>query len=126
MPDHFRSSRKVWARFLPDEPLPDHDEADILPLVQRYLAPWHAHVTLHPGDIEDMPWGGDPIEILAVDAAKGSAIADYVAATFFPALVPGRSIVVHPGLSDANPTLVARADGDACRPLPAADQEVLN
>lgn len=93
--DHFRSSRKVWAKFLPNEPLPDHDDADILPLVQRYLAPWRAHVTLHPGDIEAMPWGGDPIEILAVDAAKGSAIADHVAATFFPALVPGRSVVVH-------------------------------
>jgi hypothetical protein len=30
----------------------------------------------------------------AVDAAKGSAMADHIAAEFFPALVPGRSILI--------------------------------
>lgn len=92
--DHFRSSRKFWAKFLLDDPLPDQDEADILPIARRYLAPWDGHVTLHPGKIEDQPWSGAPIEILSVDAAKGSAIADHIAAKFFPALVPGRSILV--------------------------------
>ena len=93
--DHFRSSRKFWAKFLPDDPLPDHDDADILPIARRYLAPWAGNVTLYPGKIEDQPWGNEPIEILAVDAAKGSAITDHIAAKFFPALVPGRSILVH-------------------------------
>jgi hypothetical protein len=93
--DHFRSSRQWWAKFLPDEPLPDHDNADILPIARRYLAPWADRVTFHPGEIAEMPWTGGPIKILAVDAAKGSAIADHIAATFFPALVAGRSIVIH-------------------------------
>lgn len=92
--DRFRSSRAFWAKFMPDEPLPEADDADLLPVVRRHLAPWQDHVTLHVGDIGDKRWTGGPIEILSVDAAKGAAMADHVAAEFFPALVPGRSIVV--------------------------------
>lgn len=92
--DRFRSSRAFWARYMPDVPLPEADDADLLPLVQRHLAPWGANVTLYPGDIGEMHWTGGEIEILSVDAAKGSAMADHIAAEFFPALVPGRSILV--------------------------------
>lgn len=92
--DRFRSSRAFWARYLPDEPLPEADDADLLPVVRRHLAPWAGHVTLHIGDIGEKRWTGGPIEILSVDAAKGAVMADHVAAQFFPALVPGRSIVV--------------------------------
>lgn len=92
--DRFRSSRAFWARFLPDEPLPDADDADLLPVVRRHLAPWDGHVSLHVGDIGTMRWTGGPVEILAVDAAKGSAMADHIAAEFFPALIPGQSILV--------------------------------
>jgi hypothetical protein len=93
--DHFRSSRALWEKFLGDDPLPDHDNADILPLAQRYLAPWEGRVTLHRGDIAQVRWSAGPIEILAVDAAKGSAITDHIAAEFFPSLIPGRSILIH-------------------------------
>ena len=92
--DRFRSSRAFWARFLPDEPLPEADDADLLPVVRRHLAPWDGHVTLHVGDIGTMRWTEGPVEILAVDAAKGSAMADHIAAEFFPALIPGKSILV--------------------------------
>ncbi len=92
--DHFTAGAAVWARFLAAEPVPEGDHNDILPLVRRYLAPWRDHVTLCPGDIRKTRWTGGEIEILAVDAAKGSEVADHIAAEFFPALVPGRSIVV--------------------------------
>jgi hypothetical protein len=92
--DRFRSSRAFWARFMPDEPLPETDDADLLPVVRRHLAPWADHVTLHVGDIGEQRWTGGPIEILSVDAAKGAVMADHIAAEFFPALVPGRSILV--------------------------------
>ena len=92
--DRFRSSRAFWARFLPDEPLPEADDADLLPVVRRHLAPWDKHVTLHVGDIGTMRWTGGPVEILAIDAAKGSAMADHIAAEFFPALIPGHAILV--------------------------------
>lgn len=92
--DRFRSSRAFWAKFMPDEPLPEADDADLLPVVRRHLAPWEGRVTLHVGDIGQMRWTGGPVEILAVDAAKGAVMADHIAAEFFPALVPGRSILV--------------------------------
>lgn len=92
--DRFRSSRAFWARFLPEEPLPEADDADLLPVVRRNLTPWASQVTLHVGDIGEMRWTGGPVEILSVDAAKGSAMADHIAAEFFPALVPGRSILI--------------------------------
>lgn len=93
--DRFRSSRAFWARFMPEEPLPDSDDADLLPVVQRHLAPWRDHVTLHIGDIGEKRWEGGTIEILSVDAAKGAVMADHVASEFYPALVPGQSILVH-------------------------------
>jgi hypothetical protein len=92
--DRFRSSRAFWARYMPDEPLPPTDDADLLPVVRRHLAPWDGRVALHVGDIGDERWTGGPIEVLSVDAAKGSAMADHIADQFFPALVPGRSILV--------------------------------
>lgn len=92
--DRFRSSRAFWARYMPDEPLPDTDDADLLPVVRRNLAPWGYQAVLHVGDIGEKRWDGGPIEILSVDAAKGSGMADHIAAQFFPALVPGRSILV--------------------------------
>jgi len=92
--DRFRSSRMFWARYMPGEPLPETDDADLLPVVQRHLAPWKGRFTLHVGDIAGTRWTDGPIEILSVDAAKGSALADHIAGQFFPALVPGRSILV--------------------------------
>jgi hypothetical protein len=110
--DRFRSSRAFWAKFMPSEPLPEADDADLLPVVRRHLAPWEAHVTLHPGDIGDMRWTGKPVEILSVDAAKGSAMADHIAAEFFPALVPGQSILIQQDyLMSVQPWLCAQMVG---------------
>lgn len=92
--DRFRSSRAFWAKFMPEEPLPDADDADLLPVARRNLTPWADHVTLHVGDIGEKRWTGGPIEILSVDAAKGADMADHIAGIFFPSLVPGRSILV--------------------------------
>ncbi|WP_137110163.1 class I SAM-dependent methyltransferase [Rhodobacter sp. SY28-1] len=118
--DRFRSSRAFWARFMPDEPLPEADDADLLPVVRRHLAPWGDQVVLHVGDIGDKQWAGGPIEILSVDAAKGSGMADHIAAEFFPMLVPGRSVVVQQDyLMAVQPWLCAQMVGmrDQFQPL---------
>ncbi len=119
--DRFRSSRAFWARFLPGEPLPEADDAELLPVVRRHLAPWEGHVTLHVGDIGEMRWTGGPVEILSVDAAKGSAMADHIASEFFPALVPGRSILVQQDyLMAVQPWLPAQMVGLRDQFLPLA------
>lgn len=92
--DHFTASADVWARFLPLVPVRPTDPTNILPVAEQHLAPWRTAVTLHRGDIRDQRWHGGAVEVLVVDAAKGSAVADHIAAEFFPALVAGRSIVV--------------------------------
>jgi hypothetical protein len=118
--DRFRSSRALWARYMPDEPLPKTDDADLLPVVQRHLAAWTGRVTLQVGDIGETRWTGGPVEILSVDAAKGSAMADHIAAEFFPALVPGRSILIQQDyLMSVQPWLPAQmvALRDAFLPL---------
>jgi hypothetical protein len=110
--DRFRSSRAFWARYMPDEPVPPTDDADLLPVAQRNLAPWGDRVTLYPGDIGTMRWTGGPIEVLSVDAAKGAAMADHIAASFYPALVPGRSILIHEDyLMSVQPWLPAQMVG---------------
>ncbi|MCX7286111.1 MAG: hypothetical protein NTW20_00730, partial [Rhodobacterales bacterium] len=107
--DHFRSSSAVWAKHLTGFPVPRTDDNDILPIARQHLAPWAGKVTFCPGDIAASHWTGGPIEILAVDAAKGSAIADHIAAEFFPALVPGRSILIQQDyLMAAQPWLPAQ------------------
>lgn len=119
--DRFRSSRAFWARYMPDEPLPDADDADLLPVVRRHLAPWEAHLTLHIGDIGEKRWTGGPVEILSVDAAKGSAMADHIADQFFPALVPGQSILVQQDyLMAVQPWLSAQMVGLRDQFLPLA------
>ena len=119
--DRFRSSRAFWARYMPDEPLPEADDADLLPVVRRHLAPWADRVELHVGDIGDKRWEGGPIEILSVDAAKGSAMADHIAGQFFPALVPGRSILVQQDyLMAVQPWLSAQMVGMREQFLPLA------
>jgi hypothetical protein len=118
--DRFRSSRAFWAKFMPEEPLPESDDADLLPVVRRHLAPWVDHVTLHIGDIGEKRWTGGAIEILSIDAAKGAVMADHIAAEFFPALVPGRSILVQQDyLMAVQPWLPAQmvALRDCFRPL---------
>lgn len=107
--DHFRSSAAVWSKHLADFPVPATDDNDILPIARQHLAPWAGQVTFCPGDIAASHWTGGPIEILAVDAAKGSAIADHIAAEFFPALVPGQSILIQQDyLMAAQPWLPAQ------------------
>jgi len=102
-------------------------EGDMLTQVQAALSPWGARVTCVKGDIGQQQWTGGPVEILSVDAAKSPTTADRIAAEFFTALEPGRSVLIQQdflhakqpwlpvqmaALSDCF-TLVARA-GNVC------------
>jgi hypothetical protein len=51
-------------------------------------------LNVHEGDLTAEGWRGDPIEILFIDFAKAWALNDFIVQSFFPALVPGRSIVI--------------------------------
>ncbi len=74
--------------------MPDSAPNDLLPLAELFLSPWGDGVQLRKGQIEDVSWEAGPIEVLVMDASKTAATMDKMSATFFPHLVPGRSIVV--------------------------------
>ncbi|MBV9880022.1 MAG: class I SAM-dependent methyltransferase [Gemmatirosa sp.] len=58
------------------------------------VAPYAPLVVVHDGDVIDAEWHDGPIEILFVDVAKHWTVCDRVTWTFFPHLIPGRSLVV--------------------------------
>lgn len=93
--DRFTAKPSTRARHLTRHGVPHAEDCDILPLATAHLSPWAPHVTLHRGDIAQAEWPGNPVEIIAIDAAKSPGLADHVAAQFFPALVPGVSVVIH-------------------------------
>jgi hypothetical protein len=68
---------------------------DLRPVFEEVVGPdLLEYVETHPGDLLAQRWGGDPVDVLFVDVAKTWELNDHVAHEFFPALVPGRSIVV--------------------------------
>ncbi len=67
---------------------------DLLPIAERFLAPWGEGVDLRKGQIEEIGWDGGDIEVLVMDASKTAATMDQMSALFFPHLIPGRSLVV--------------------------------
>ena len=58
------------------------------------IAPWSRHVETCEGDVTEIGWSGQRIEVLFIDFAKTWRINDVVLAQFLPNLIPGHSIIV--------------------------------
>ena len=55
----------------------------------------HRHLLeVHEGDLLAFPWTHGPLELLFVDIAKSYRTFDHIVASYFPALIPGRSLVI--------------------------------
>jgi len=63
-------------------------------LFDRNIAAIAPMVHVHHGDIREIGWNGSPIEILFLDISKSPNINDRIVGDFFPALLPGRSVLV--------------------------------
>ncbi len=50
---------------------------------------------VHEGDIVEIGWSGEPIDVLFLDVLKTWEVNDAVLRDFFPCLRPGRSVIVH-------------------------------
>ncbi|MEA2298791.1 MAG: hypothetical protein QOF77_1727 [Solirubrobacteraceae bacterium] len=68
------------------------------PRFEALLGPLLARVEVHEGDICGERWSGDPVEVLFIDICKSWAINDHVVGQFFPALLPGRGVIVQQDL----------------------------
>jgi hypothetical protein len=93
--DRFTASAEARALHLSPNGIPLTNQDDILPLAQQFLSHWAQNVTLQRGEIADLEWKAGPIELLVVDAAKSTHLADHIAKQFYPSLIPGQSLLVH-------------------------------
>ena len=70
------------------------------------IAGYEEWITTHAGDIKAHPWNGGEIEILFVDLAKSWEMNEYIIRSFYPYLVPGKSLLIHQDFGNAwNPWL---------------------
>lgn len=107
--DNFTATERVKEQHLYRRGVARFEGRDILPVARALLDPWDGLVTFYRGDIAARRWPGDPIEVLVVDAAKTARLADHIAAEFFAALIPGRSVLVHQDfLHEVQPWLPAQ------------------
>jgi predicted O-methyltransferase YrrM len=117
--DRFRVAAGLKQRMLYARGVEPFAGQDMLPTAIRLLAPWSPHVTLHRGLIERQAWTGGPIAVVVVDAAKSARVADAIAATFFPMVVPGGVIVQQDALHAPQPWVLAQMGAlrPWCRPV---------
>jgi hypothetical protein len=99
--------------YLQDSPLQIGDS--FLDLFETNIRHHRDLVSVHPGNVLDVRWSGEPIEILFLDIIKDRAINRVVLEQFFPRLIPGVSVVVqqdyvHEWLPWLHVTMEALAD----------------
>ena len=53
------------------------------------------YIRIHEGDLLQMTWSGEPIEIIFSDVAKGWKLNDYITLNWISALLPETGILIH-------------------------------
>lgn len=66
-----------------------------LPILESNIAPDRELIDLHIGDLNDYVWDGSPIEICFIDVCKTIRLNAHVSAQFYPALIPGASMLIN-------------------------------
>lgn len=88
----------VWSEglhgFFANLPRPLQPGDSFLDLFEGATRPWQDRLVVHAGDVTTFPWDESPIEILFVDVCKTAEVNEFVVREFFPALIPGRSVVI--------------------------------
>lgn len=92
--DRFKVSEMHKRRFLYSAGILPFSGDDLLPVAERFMAPWRDLVDLHRTELSTHVWPGDPIEMLVMDASKTTKSMDAMAASFFPALLPQAGLIV--------------------------------
>jgi hypothetical protein len=93
--DQFTIAEAHKQTWLYDWGYPKLDGVDMFPLFEQFTRPYSDRIVPHGGLIETHSWTGGPIEILFVDICKGWDTQSHVMREFYPALIPGGSLVIH-------------------------------
>lgn len=71
---------------------PPADGESFLRAYESVTDPWKDLIETHAGDLAHLKWGGEPIEILSVDAMKSVELSRQIVLEFFPSLLDGASV----------------------------------
>lgn len=95
--DRFTADERVKKHYLYPAGVAPFEGNDIAPLAQKLLSPWADRIRLHRGEIQTIGWNPDdgPIAVLILDACKRPDWTDSMAASFYPHLVAGQSVINH-------------------------------
>jgi Methyltransferase domain len=74
-------------------------------IVRDHVAPFADFVVLHPGDIVEQHWIGDPISVLFIDISKSWQTNDVILREFFPYLQAGSVVIQQDYFIAQNPWL---------------------
>jgi hypothetical protein len=74
---------------------PWHAGGSFAPLLEENIRPLADLVSLRLGEITDVTWSGEPIEVLFLDIIKSREINRFIPWTFYRSLIPERSLVIH-------------------------------
>jgi hypothetical protein len=92
--DLFRVEQFTIPKFFRDGPAVRVGES-FRPRFDAHVARFDVPHVVHEGDITEIGWSGEPIDVLFLDVLKSWQTNDAVLRDFFPSLVPGRSVIVH-------------------------------
>jgi hypothetical protein len=68
---------------------------DFQPVFYDCTKAYQEQIICYKTDLRDYKWNGGPIEFLLVDAMKSWDLANAIYRSFFPHLIPGKSIFLH-------------------------------
>jgi predicted O-methyltransferase YrrM len=89
--DLFRLGESERKRYFPENPPPD---GRTRALFDDYLSDYLQFIEVHEGDVLKFAWNAGPIEILFIDVAKSYKVCDHILESYFPALIPSKSLVI--------------------------------
>jgi hypothetical protein len=72
-----------------------HDGESFLDEFKSRTRRWTHLISAHPGDLAQAAWDGGSIEFLVIDAMKSWELTSAIIGQFYPALIPGRSLILH-------------------------------
>ncbi len=90
--DLFKLSNFEREKFFRDTPPPK--DLRTRHIFEENLRSYSHLLSVHDGDVLNFQWEAGPIELLFIDIAKSYKVFDHLISSYFPALVPHRSLVI--------------------------------
>ncbi len=89
--DLFKLGEAERQRYFPEKAPPGLRTREVF---DEYLKDYLDLITVHEGDVLEFGWDGAPIETLFIDIAKSYRVFDHLLLTYFPALLPMKSLII--------------------------------